>query len=108
MLRFHLDEHVAHAVAHGLRLRQIDVTTTADAGLLSARDEDHLEFAFREQRVVFTNDSDFLRLASDGRPHGGIVYCPSEASNIGEVIRYLVLMHDCLSPAEVANRIEYL
>ena len=108
MLRFHLDEHVAHAIAHGLRQRQIDVTTTTDAGLLSAPDDDHLEFASREQRVIFTNDSDFLRLAADGRPHTGIVYSPPEASSIGDVIRFLALLHDCLSPDDVANRIEYL
>ena len=108
MLRFHLDEHVAHAVAHGLRQRQIDVTTTMDVGLLSALDEDHLEFALRENRVVFTNDSDFLRLAADGRHHAGIVYCAPEASSIGDVIRYLALMNDCLSPDEVADMVEYL
>ncbi|MBC7855575.1 MAG: DUF5615 family PIN-like protein [Pirellulaceae bacterium] len=108
MLRFHLDEHIAHAVAHGLRQRQIDVTTTTDAGLLSAPDEDHLDFALRENRVVFTNDSDFLRLVADGRHHAGMVYCPPEASSIGDVVRYLASMHDCLSPDDVAGKIEYL
>ena len=44
-MRFHLDEHVAHAIAQGLRLRGIEVTTTAEADLLSAPDEDHLAFA---------------------------------------------------------------
>jgi len=29
-IRFHLDEHVAHAVADGLRRLGIDVTTTTD------------------------------------------------------------------------------
>jgi hypothetical protein len=108
VLRFHLDEHVAHAVAHGLRQRQIDVTTTTDAGLLAAPDEDHLNFALRENRVVFTNDSDFLRLVADGRHHAGIVFCPPEGSSIGDIIRYLALMNDCLSPDDVPNRIEYL
>jgi hypothetical protein len=37
-LRFHLDEHVAGAIAAGLRRRGIDVTTAADAGLLGAED----------------------------------------------------------------------
>lgn len=41
-MRFHLDEHVAHAIAHGLRRRGIDVTTTVETGLLSAPDDDHL------------------------------------------------------------------
>ena len=88
MLRFHLDEHVPHAVAHGLRRRQIDVTTTTDAGLLGAGDEEHVAFAFRENRVIFTNDRDFLRLAASGAAHAGIVYCPPEDSRIGDVIRY--------------------
>jgi predicted nuclease of predicted toxin-antitoxin system len=60
-MRFHLDEHVAHAIAAGLRRRGIDVTTTVDAGLLSAPDEEHLAFAKRDARVIVTQDSDFLR-----------------------------------------------
>ena len=32
-MRFHLDEHVPHAIAEGLRRRGIDVTTTVEAGL---------------------------------------------------------------------------
>jgi hypothetical protein len=42
MLRFHLDESVASAVAAGLRRRGIDVTTATDAGLRQANDEVHL------------------------------------------------------------------
>jgi arylsulfatase A-like enzyme len=49
-------------IAAGLRGHGIDVTTTADAQLLSADDEDHVAFALREGRVIFTNDADFLRL----------------------------------------------
>jgi predicted nuclease of predicted toxin-antitoxin system len=92
-----LDEHVPHAIAHGLRRRQIDVTTTTDAGLIGASDEDHMALALREQRVFFTNDRDFLRLAARGTPHAGIVYCRPEDSRIGDVIRYLALMDECLS-----------
>jgi hypothetical protein len=51
-MRFHLDEHVAHAIAAGLRRRGIDVTTTVDADLLSAPDEDHMDFSNREGRVI--------------------------------------------------------
>lgn len=108
MLRFHLDEHVPHAIAHGLRRRQIDVTTTTDAGLIGAEDEDHVAFALREDRVIFTNDRDFLRIAAAGTPHAGIVYCPPSESRIGDVIRYLALMSDCLGPDDLRNKIEYL
>jgi len=64
MLRFHLDEHVPHGVAWGLRSKGVDVTTTTDVGLVGADDEDHIEFARTEDRVIFTNDDDFLRHAS--------------------------------------------
>jgi predicted nuclease of predicted toxin-antitoxin system len=107
MLR-HLDEHVPNAVAHGLRRRQIDVTTTAEVGLLAARDEEHLAFALREGRVIFTYDRDFLRLAGSGATHAGIVYCAPADSRIGFVVRYLALMDECLDSNDVANQVEYL
>jgi predicted RNase H-like HicB family nuclease len=44
-IRYHLDEHVATAVALGLRLRSIDVSTTFEEGLIAAPDEDQLAFA---------------------------------------------------------------
>ena len=68
-IRFHLDEHVHGAIASGLRRRGMDVTTTAEAGLLSADDIDHIHFAIREHRVIFTQDEDFLSLAASGIEH---------------------------------------
>jgi predicted nuclease of predicted toxin-antitoxin system len=74
-MRFHLDEHVAHAIADGLRRRGIDVTTTTDAQLLNAPDESHIAFAKLDRRVIVTNDSDFLRNTSADLEHFGIAYC---------------------------------
>ena len=45
MIRFHLDQHVHSAIARGLRLRGIDVTTTAEVGLQDAQDQEHLAYA---------------------------------------------------------------
>lgn len=87
-MRFHLDEHVDPAIAHGLRRRGIDVTTTIEAGLLSAADDSHLEFARSEGRVIFTNDADFLRFASSNLDHPGIAYCPRHARSLGHIVRY--------------------
>jgi uncharacterized protein with PIN domain len=108
MLRFHLDEHVANAVANGLRLRGIDVTTALDANLLSASDEDHVAFALRERRVIFTNDRDFLRIHHRGLQHAGIAYCSPRARTIGEVVQFLVLMHNCFGPDDMQGRVQYL
>ncbi len=107
-MRFHLDEHVDPAIAHGLRLRGIDVTTTSDAGLLSAPDESHLDFARREGRVIFTNDADFLRFATASIEHPGIAYCSRTARSIGFIVRHLCLMHDCLEGNGMRGKVEYL
>ncbi len=45
-IRFHLDENCHRAVAEGLIRRTIDVTTTPDAGLMSATDEQQIAHAF--------------------------------------------------------------
>jgi predicted nuclease of predicted toxin-antitoxin system len=58
-MRFHLDEHVADAVAKGLRQRGIDVTTTSEANLLDAEDERHIAHALASGRVIVTQDADF-------------------------------------------------
>ncbi len=107
-MRFHLDEHVAHAIALGLFRRGIDVTTTTDAGLLSAPDNDHLAFAKRERRVIVTNDTDFLASAAVDPTHCGIVFYPQGKRSFGEVIRHLTLMHDGMDENEMVGRIEYL
>ena len=41
-LCFHLDKHRDPAIAAGLRLHRVDVTTTPDACLLSTEDEEHI------------------------------------------------------------------
>lgn len=75
VIRFHLDENVDHAVAHGLRLRGVDVTTSTDANLIGAPDEAQIAFAVAANRVVFTQDQDFLAHHHRGAQHAGIVYC---------------------------------
>ena len=107
-MRFHLDEHVAHAIANGLRRRGINVTTTVEAGLLSAPDDEHLSFSLRERRVIYTQDADFLRNAAGNLTHFGVVYCQQGKRLFGEIIRHLALMHDVMDEAEMQGRIEYL
>lgn len=107
-MQFHLDEHVTPEIAEALRRRGVNVTTTADAGLLSAPDEAHVAYALREKRVIFTNDRDFLRLHSAGVEHCGIVYCAPQSKSIGEIFRHLALMHDCLEEDDMRGQVEYL
>src|SRR5262245_50790580 len=108
MLKFHLDEHVAFALATGLRRHGIDLTTSADAGLLNADDEAQLAFATAEERVLVTHDHDFLRLHSAWLPHHGIAYCHQNKYSVGELLPVLLLMDACYSAEHMTGRVEYL
>lgn len=107
-IRFHLDENVDPRVAAGLRLLGVDVTTTVDAGLLSASDDEQLDYIVREGRVIGTQDTDFLRLHSAGRAHPGIAFYPAGGRSVGDVIRGLRLIWELLDPTDMANQVEYL
>ena len=107
-MRFHLDEHIDTAIADSLRRRGIDVTTTPEAGLRGARDEAHVAFALSEGRVVVTNDADFLRLHSQGVQHAGIAFTQHGLRSIGELLRGLMLLCDCLESEDMVNHVEYV
>jgi hypothetical protein len=107
-IRFHLDEHVNPAVADGLRRRGIDVTTTVEAGLIGALDQDQIAFGIKHDRVIVTNDVDFLRHHNDGVEHSGIAYSHQQSRSVGEMIRTLELIWEILEPEEMRNRIEFI
>ena len=107
MIRFHLDENVDHAIAHGLRLRGLDVTTATDADLIAAADSEHIAFALADNRVIFTQDQDFLRRHAAGDEHGGIVYSLQGVRSIGEIVRFLHFLSDCLEPEDMRRQLEF-
>ena len=108
MIRFHLDENVDGVAARAIRDRGIDVTTAAQAGLLSASDEEHLAFALAEHRTLVTHDVDFLKLHAAGTTHAGVAFGHAEAHTIGELVRSLVLIRECLTEAEMQGHVEWL
>jgi uncharacterized protein DUF5615 len=107
-IRFHLDENCPRAVAAGLRRRGIDVTTTPEAGLLEATDDEQDAYALTQGRVIFTQDEDFLALHASETRHAGIAYCKKDTRTIGEIIRGLVLIWEVYDPEEMENRVEFL
>jgi predicted nuclease of predicted toxin-antitoxin system len=107
-IRFHLDENCTKAIALGLRRHGIDVTTTPEAKLLGAIDEDQAAYALAQGRVIFTQDRDFLRINAAGVPHAGIAYCEKDTRSIGEIIDALVLLWEIFEPEEMTNRVEFI
>jgi predicted nuclease of predicted toxin-antitoxin system len=90
-----VDEHISHALVHALRLAGINTLTVQDCGFAGADDEQIAAVALREQRLVLTNDADFLReaaLAPQKCPP--IIYWPRHAKR---KIRQLVTTASALT-----------
>ena len=107
-IKFHLDENVSNAIADGLKRRGINVTTTAEVNLISASDEEQVEFAFAEKRVIFTQDDDFLKLHKSGISHYRITYCRQRSRTIGEIINTLALIWEWVEPEDMKEKVEFI
>ncbi len=107
-LRFHLDESVNHAIANGLKRRGLDVTTTSDADLIAASDEDQLTYASSAERVLVTHDDDFLRLHAAGAPHRGIVFVRQRRRSIGQIVLGLAALSRRVGADEMIRQVHYL
>ena len=106
-IKFYTDENVPNIIAKGLRLRGVDVLTTPEAGMRGVSDVEHLNYALREGRVIFTQDADFLRLHAKGVHHGGIVYA-HQRTPIGDIMRGLILIYQLLDATDMENHVEFL
>lgn len=102
-----MDEHVHPAVTAGLQRRGANVLTAQEVGLIDTPDADHLRFAKEQGRVIFTQDSDFLRLHAAGFDHAGIVYV-RQNTPVGQIVRGLMLIFRILAPEDMKNHVEFL
>lgn len=82
-MRYLLDEHLSPISARiCLERYQLDVVSVDELGRKRRTDEEQLEFAAGEGRVIVTQDrSDYagltLRFADEGRSHAGVLVLPS-------------------------------
>jgi len=76
-LRLYLDHHVP-AVSEGLRLRGVDVLTAYEDGSAELEDPPLLHRTTELGRVLFTQDTNLLAVASEwqmtGREFAGLIY----------------------------------
>ena len=107
-IRFYFDQHIPGAVARGLRRRGVEVLTAQEAGRCGNIDWEQLEFAYENEYVVVSFDSDFLALVASGVPHNGVAFCPATKYTIGELIYALLLVSDVLDMSDMRNHIEFL
>lgn len=107
-LSFYLDENVETVVAAQLRLREIEVVTVLDLGLLGDSDANHLARATRMGYILCSYDRDYLRLANEGVEHAGLVMGQRRKHEVGDWVRGLVRLHATHIPSDFVNRIEFL
>ena len=72
-MKFLVDENVHHAIYLFLKNQGFDVTSAAQ-DYTSFMDKDILNIAFKQERIIITNDKDFGFLAYHQHlPHKGII-----------------------------------
>ena len=84
-----------------------------EAGMADASDEEQLEFATVQHRVLFSyNASDFQRIHTEyltaGKSHAGIILAPQQRFTIGDQIRLLLRLINAKSAEEMHDRLEFL
>jgi predicted nuclease of predicted toxin-antitoxin system len=107
-----MDVHVPYAISFGLRLREVDVLTSQEDGTIELEDSDLLDRATVLARALFTQDTDFLRIARElqqtGIDFAGIIFANQTEITISRCVRDLELIAKVYEPEDLANRIEYL
>lgn len=95
-VRFYVDEHVPTAITEGLRSRGEDVLTVQEDGYAGTADELILDRALMLERILLTQDKDFLKISGDrqnaGLPFAGIVYAPQQGVSPGQCLGDLKLI----------------
>jgi hypothetical protein len=86
-LALYMDVHVPMAITLALRRKRLDILTSQDDGTARLHDAMLLQRATDLQRVLFSQDHDFLKITSEwqrqGRTFSGVVYAPQQAVSLG-------------------------
>ena len=111
-VRLYFDVHVPSAIADGLRLRGVDVITAQEDGAAEFEDPKLLDRATELQRILVTQDEDFLKEATRrhraGKPFFGIVYAHQLYVTIGESVIDLEIIAKSSESDEWSGRVEHL
>lgn len=107
-----MDQHVQRAVTTGLRSRGMNVLTAYEDAASELEDPALLDRATELERVLFTQDDDFLVEAAkrleESTEFTGIVYGHQQRVTIGLCIEQLELIANVLEYSELKNQVIYL
>jgi len=107
-----MDQHVQMQISEGLRKRGADVLTAYEDGHSGTADVELLVRATELQRILFTQDKDFLIITSqwlqDGREFAGVIYAHQINITIGQAVRDLEFISEALEPDDMLNKVEFI
>jgi len=100
-------------LAKALQARGVDVDIALDAGMLEREDEEQLDYATAQRRVLYSfNIGDFHRLhttyLAEGKSHAGIILARQQHYSVGEQMRRLLKLIATKSAEEMRSRVEFL
>lgn len=98
------DEHIKKAISDAVKKQGVDIHTVEDEKIKGEEDKDVLQLARDKNRVILTNDSDFL----DVEEHPGILYITSQYASIGNIVREVVRHVDQYEADEFCNAVFYI
>ncbi len=102
-----------HALVRALQARGVDVTTALVEEMIERSDEEHLDYATAQGRVLYTfNVADFYRIHGEyltqGKSHTGIILAPQQRYSVGEQMRRLLALMASKSADDMRNNVEFL
>lgn len=111
-INLYMDENVPLPVTEGLRRRDVDVLRVQDDGRKGMPDNIVLDRAAELQRIVFTQDEDFLAIANRRQQEGinfaGVIYAHQQSVTVGDCIRDLEIIAKVNEPEDLVNCVQYL
>ncbi|KOP25802.1 hypothetical protein AMR41_13930 [Hapalosiphon sp. MRB220] len=113
IIRLYLDEDAeSNRLLQALRARGVDITSVAEAKMISCSDEEQLYWALKNQRVIYSfNLRDFYRLHTilleQEESHAGIILA-QQGYSVGEQMRRLLRIIATKSAEDMQNQVEFL
>jgi hypothetical protein len=111
-IALYMDENVPRPITLGLKLRGVDVLTVQEDGYSGFDDLQVLDRAKELQRVVFSQDEDFLieanRRQSEDINFSGVIYAHQRSISIGDCVRDLEIIAKAANSPEFVNRVLYI
>lgn len=107
-LTYYFDESVELAVSEQLAAGGLNVVSAHSLEVLGDDDRNHLERAADMGRVLCTYDADFLRLASEGASHNGIIYAQQRKSSIGGWVTEIRALHARFRADDLIGQVVFL